>query len=361
MAKSYILPFGKHKGRTLDEVLVADPEYYAWIQSQTDFLAKRADLARALQELGVTGDNTPLHNALQAMFLDDGVCEKLLRSLIRRNADEVLQNAVFKARKKRLLNPILIDDDYSPAKRRPSKLLAAKLEKVRARNALRDALAGSDKDLRAAQQDADGRRFSFPWFGLKALYSVKDDDLRTEAETELAKLDKAILTDRETIADLRRKIVEARAEVARLTKDDIQCRFILDERRMEAKNGSDVRIQCRLIAEPAKSFGSDDVIEWNFDLWLELKPFVADDYPNLLRQMETQRTLAKESYSRGEKAFVAVVGHYGGHGATLAQVKKMFREANFTFVLLADMGCDVPQIVLPSPKSVGELPLFGGA
>lgn len=187
---------------------------------------------------------------------------------------------------------------------------------------------------------------------------MKDEDLRVRAEKELAELDRSIADARQAISELRRKTVAARDELHQLGRDDISVRFILDDRRMEAQNGSDVRIQCRLVAEPGREFSQEDVIEWHFDLWVELKPFVSDDYPNLLRQMETQRLQAKDAYSRADKKFVAVVGRYGGHGANLEQVKKMFREARFAFVLLEDMGCELPQITLPSPKSVGELPLF---
>jgi len=128
---------------------------------------------------------------------------------------------------------------------------------------------------------------------------------------------------------------------------------------MEERNGSDVRLKCSLSAKAPKAFDPSDRVDWTLEMWLEIKPYLSDDYPTLLRQMSTQRQLAKDMYSSCDRRFVAVIGRYGGHGATIEQVRQMFKASEFAVVLLEDMGQQMPKVSLPQAQSVGELPLFG--
>src|SRR5689334_13228159 len=64
---SDIVPFGKYKGRPVEEML-ADPSYMAWLESQPWFREKFAHLSRSATD---ETQSTPEHNRLQAMFVDD--------------------------------------------------------------------------------------------------------------------------------------------------------------------------------------------------------------------------------------------------------------------------------------------------
>lgn len=357
MAKAVVLNFGKHKGKSVDEVLFIDPDYFAWLQAQSDLLLKKPDVARALTELGVSGDNTPIHNALQAMFLDDAICEKLFRQLIRRDADAAIRHAVLMERRKRVLGPLFRPDHHTSSKTRRRGLLDEKLNRAAALKDLDQALSGSDEELTTARKAAKSPT-AYPWYGLRALYFGGDENVRERAEQERVDLAASVESKRQAILEMRTKIVEARKEVARLRSEDVLIRFTVEERRMEERNGTDVRVRCSLSAKAPKAFDKSDRVDWTLELWLEIKPYVSDDYPNLLRQMTTQRRLAQEIYTSGERRFVAVVGRYGGHGATLGQVRQMLKEAGFSLVLLEDMGCELPKVTVPSAQSVGELPLF---
>src|SRR6516225_2238916 len=73
-----IIPFGKYKGRLVDEVLVDDPNYLQWLAGQDWFRAKFNILHQVIINRGAEPEETLDHNALQVRFLDDDFCMRLL-------------------------------------------------------------------------------------------------------------------------------------------------------------------------------------------------------------------------------------------------------------------------------------------
>jgi uncharacterized protein (DUF3820 family) len=76
-----VLPFGKHKGKTVAELLVADEEYANWIAAQGWVAERFAELHAAILSRGAGIDDSPEHNALQARFLEPEFRLALLRIL----------------------------------------------------------------------------------------------------------------------------------------------------------------------------------------------------------------------------------------------------------------------------------------
>jgi uncharacterized protein (DUF3820 family) len=60
-----IVPFGKYKGRLIEEVLVDDPGYLQWLAGQVWFRDKFAVLYQVIINRGGEPQDTPEHNALQ--------------------------------------------------------------------------------------------------------------------------------------------------------------------------------------------------------------------------------------------------------------------------------------------------------
>ena len=129
-----------------------------------------------------------------------------------------------------------------------------------------------------------------------------------------------------------------------LTASEIDVVFKIEHRRFEERNGSDVRLKASLTTFTPERLGRRDDICWRLDCLIEIKPYVSDDYPALLRQLETQKRLAKDftEYSEGPR-YIALVGRYGGQGATIGQIRKLFSEAGYLFLLLEDVGADIPK------------------
>lgn len=73
-----IIPFGKHKGKTVEEVQLYDPNYLDWLTGQSWFRDKFVILHQTIINRGTEPEETPDHNTLQVLFLDDEFCRKVL-------------------------------------------------------------------------------------------------------------------------------------------------------------------------------------------------------------------------------------------------------------------------------------------
>jgi hypothetical protein len=65
-----VVPFGKHKGRTVAELLTHDPSYAEWITNQGWVAERFAELHAAILSRGAASDDSPEHNLIQARFLE---------------------------------------------------------------------------------------------------------------------------------------------------------------------------------------------------------------------------------------------------------------------------------------------------
>lgn len=65
-----VIPFGKHKGATVAELLEKDPAYAEWITAQGWVAERFAELHAAILSRGAGTDDSPEHNIIQARFLD---------------------------------------------------------------------------------------------------------------------------------------------------------------------------------------------------------------------------------------------------------------------------------------------------
>lgn len=71
MPDENVIPFGKHKGEKLSDVMLTDPGWIDWASSQPWFRERFAALFAAIMNGGSRPDvPTPEHNRLQALFLD---------------------------------------------------------------------------------------------------------------------------------------------------------------------------------------------------------------------------------------------------------------------------------------------------
>lgn len=77
-----IIPFGKHKGATVAELLARDPAYADWVTGQGWVAERFAELHAAILSRGAGTDDTPEHNALQIRFLDKRFREAVILLLV---------------------------------------------------------------------------------------------------------------------------------------------------------------------------------------------------------------------------------------------------------------------------------------
>jgi uncharacterized protein (DUF3820 family) len=98
-----VVPFGKYKGRLIEELLIDDPAYLHWLAGQDWFRAKYITLHQVIINRGAEPEETPEHNALQVLFLDDEFCVRFLRRM-RRNTDYETILAELEEKRKYLLS-----------------------------------------------------------------------------------------------------------------------------------------------------------------------------------------------------------------------------------------------------------------
>jgi hypothetical protein len=73
-----VVPFGKYKGQPV-EVLQQDPQYVEWLQGQDWFRQRHQNIYTIIVNNFGEPDDSPEHNALQAMFLSDDLCKKVVK------------------------------------------------------------------------------------------------------------------------------------------------------------------------------------------------------------------------------------------------------------------------------------------
>jgi len=78
---SNIVPFGKYKGRLIEEAL-DDPAFLSWAQwalGQAGIRERYPTFCQVIINRGAEPEETPGHNAMQVKFLDDDFCLRFMR------------------------------------------------------------------------------------------------------------------------------------------------------------------------------------------------------------------------------------------------------------------------------------------
>jgi hypothetical protein len=224
-----IVPFGKYKGQPVD-VLRQDPGYVEWMLGQDWFRERYHPLYQVIiNNFGEPGE-TPEHNALQARFLDEGLCRGLLAVL----GWQPVADGVGFVRIKR-------DENLSQELARLERS-ATKLEQPK----------GGDEDY---------ERKYFP-------------------QTQAARLVE--------LTETRETIVKLSAELA---SSSTVLPFLHVHSGFEV-HGWDVRINAKAwLTKPADVQHRNDATT---TVWIELKPALGDDYPAVLRQMKANSRQGNE-------------------------------------------------------------------
>lgn len=123
-----ILPFGKHKGERVDEVMRTDPKWIEWIMAQPWFREKHPTLVQVIVNGGAApDDDTPEHNRMQALFLEPAICAAAYRAIQGNQAIDkrVMNNLLgqvydsntsWQYREQRILNAAKeAEDQFAPA------------------------------------------------------------------------------------------------------------------------------------------------------------------------------------------------------------------------------------------------------
>jgi uncharacterized protein (DUF3820 family) len=283
---SNIVPFGKYKGRLIEEVLIDDPAYIEWLAAQEWFRAKFTVLHQVIINRGAEPEETPDHNAMQVKFLDDGFCLRFIRLLFP-NCDK---NVFTRLEQRRKLNLEIIQK-YLPFAEAGLKNQEQELARLQGQKEL----SGT---YWIRHQEAECKKTSEKIVDLRELQEIFSSPPQVEYS-------------------FHRKFEERGVDVM-LTVN------------ISSKNHSHEYLPNDL-PDPRVTveYPTDDDWEsmyWSRQLNIELKPTIGDDYPAVLRQMK--RT----------NSDILFVDSYTGRGATEEQFIKTLETANIRVVFARDIG-----------------------
>ena len=222
-----VVPFGKHKGRSVEELLDTDPAYLQWLANQDWFRTKYVSLHQVIINQGAPAE-TPEHNAMQVRFLDDAFCVRFLYC-------------------------------YRP------NLMAEARRKLASEWAGREFRKGNSDDA---------------WWRL----SEKDQEAKTIP------------------------YIDRLGPVEFCIKREFEVR------------GVDVILAVTAHCPPHDFRAGLSLADYSYELPIELKPTVGDDYPAVLRQMKHNKSRA------------LLIGKYAGVGATREQFVQTFATASIKVV-----------------------------
>lgn len=349
MDTPYTLTFGKHRGLTLDEVLIEHPSYFEWLRDQAGMLQSRPELAAAFRELGASPDETPLHNAMQVMFLDKEICASLV--------DVVFPEHWTRIRK--FMRAEIVSTAESQHLARVQEItgieglcltdtahLSAGYEKVL--QAASDSMTELDKVSQYSSVGAYVLEHRF--VGVERRY---DEPTAAFRERIIKRMAEVVEAKRAVEEEVEAYFARKATAIAEFDVAALYGEVTIGECIMEPGNGADVSLAFgyRLLDEH-----SEPCVLWPHAwakpgwggvdrVYIELKPSVGDEYPSILRQVGTQQRLTKGArLPYGE--WVVIAGRYSGIGASIEQVKAMFASQGVTFLLLNEFCGEQPVLRL---------------
>ena len=262
-----IVPFGKYKGQPVTS-LMADTKYIEWLKNQ-EFFKKHTTIYNICitQSLPNTESCTPEHNKLQNLFLDDNYCKKL-----------------FMLRRKTTIDDTITELDEFEIKSEPKFTVKREFE------------AEFNWDMKLDMI------YNFNIGKIKDKYIGEKNDNRI--------------------------ILPENKKVKYITWYN---REIFNDKTDEFKNFKDyVDIQ-HGYSGPCIMLSRIGVESLDVNWFLEIKPLLGNDYPNVLRKMKTQMKLSKIKHS------ILFVDKFSSESTTVEQLKEIFKESNISIVFKSEL------------------------
>ena len=268
------VPFGKYRGMPV-QALLSDPGYVQWCQGNGVLQKYPAIYQTVVINKLADAQETPEHNRLQALFLDDDIWVRIAR-LISPEVSDVPGDA-----RKNALQSIRLKREQ----------LELKIQ--RGKESIESFGSGLDPYAQYYLKEVARARESIPnW------------------ESDIAALDLATIPEPTIKSSVSERAFESDGyDVKALVKFEGTCRKPLG----------------------LSSDGYDGSAEHRVRIGIECKPSLGDDYPAALRQIIAAGGKAYRTQS------VLVAGQYTGQGASIDQVRQIFRESGAHLILLPEV------------------------
>jgi hypothetical protein len=262
-----IVPFGKYKGQPVTS-LMADTKYIEWLKNQ-EFFKKHTTIYNICitQSLPNNESCTPEHNKLQNLFLDNNYCKKLFMLYKKKNIDDILKEL----------------DEFE-----------IKFEPI----------------FTVIKREFEAE---FNW----------DMKLTMQYRFNIGNIDKYIgQKNRERILLPENKKTKYLCGYTNKEFKDTTDEFKNFKDYVDIESG----YRCMYI-----SLCSVYVESVGCNWFLEIKPLLGNDYPNVLRKMKTQMKLSKIPHS------ILFVDKFSSESTTVEQLIEIFYESNICIVFKSDL------------------------
>ena len=277
MDERTIIPFGKYNGQPV-EVLQNDPQYCQWLSSQEWFRERYSQINTLIINNFTKPEDTPEHNALQALFLDDKIVSRMITLIEKPNPEFLLK--FYEAQYGKCMTNLQKQKEYISG------------------------IAGTygEKYL-LVPCNARGGSQNYYYFDETARYNSTG---WCNPETPLC---------------------HCRMYVTEPEEYPGQPWWETPEFEV---HGWDVHVKGGITGAVTYLRSASE-----FDYYIEVKPCLGDDYPSILRQMKTNE---KQRLLRNK--CILVYKEFTAKGATLEQVKKIFESSEYIVLSFAELEAE---------------------
>ena len=273
-----VVTFGKYRGKTVDEML-ADKGYMQWLEAQPWFREKYGYLIVNYEK---EEPGTPEHNRLQNLFLDAKFRENFWNTV----HSKVDLNGFVNERISFFKKSIEKDN--------------------KKRSELIEIITNIENDVKCDLKD-----YTSEWYS-KSNKRVECNKILEETEKEILEVEKWLYRFENQTPD---------PEFISSVKFEVKNRF----------NGRYV----------------DVIFDWKFKIhsithskgtyFIEIKPTVADDYPNVLRQIKQMFESSRGYPTHFPDGVILFLQTYNGIGATKEQFIEIFKMNNIRIIFLDEI------------------------
>lgn len=314
-----VIPFGKYRGKRLDDLMLADPAYVQWLMNQEWVRTNWPAILTTIVNGGLpAAAATPVHNRMQMRFRDPLVAIAAYRLII---GDQ----AVGDQARAHLTRKECYRDYREPGAQTAYEQGAA-------------TLAAEVAEAKHRAQQAGQRRSEVERAYWQEGATERGDLIQHRLDT---------YKKQERAADAQLETVKAQAEEAGRRAVAGWAETALDDALAKVGNsiGKNVRFE---------RFGWDVLLKAPFGLpgvGVELKPALGDDYPEVLRKVQsrTERDLATNETIQ---ARALIVDSFGAEGATWDDVVWMFGQNSIAAVLQANVMELAASMRRPPPPAI---------
>jgi hypothetical protein len=81
------LPFGKYKGQSVADIALVDAGYLTWLSAQPEMRDRFPSVFEAIDALNGGADCTPVHNKIQAAFLDEDFRKNAVSTIMQESVE----------------------------------------------------------------------------------------------------------------------------------------------------------------------------------------------------------------------------------------------------------------------------------